>query len=297
MYINTSARMKFCLLTLLFGCCSFLAMAQSDTSTAVTENQPSKNTLTIGTVYANNASYYGQKSIEKTPYLALAANYKLKSGFYLSGLTYRLLNDNSTALSAFSLGAGANFNLTKSLSADISYNHSFYPANSPMLSAGNPDLASVSLTLTKWLTFTLTGDYAFGKTSDQFATGGISKNINLFNISPKDIITITPSADVVAGTQHFYQTYVTQKAIRDSILGRIIPPVLGGGNQGNNPTTKTVTTTSFNLISYNFKIPLAYNRAHYMIETAYQYSLLSEYAQSNAGKGNSFFTLSFYYQF
>lgn len=289
--------MKHCLCTLIFGCSSLLTMAQSDSSGSNPENPPAKNTLTIGSVYANNASYYGQKSVEKTPYLAFAANFKLKSGFYLSGLTYRLLNDNSTALSAFSVGAGANFNLTKSLSADISYNHSFYPASSPLLAAGNPDLASVSLSLNKWLTISLTGDYAFGKTSDQFATGGISKNINLFSISPKDIITITPAADVVAGTQHFYQTYVTQKAIRDSLLGRVLPPVLGGGNQGSTQNTKTVTNTAFNLISYNFKIPLAYNRTHYMIEAAYQYSILSQYAQSNAGQGNSFFTMSFYYQF
>lgn len=289
--------MKFWIFTLLLGCSSLLAKAQTDSSAVDAANPPAKNTFTVGSVYANNASYYGQKSIEKTPYIAVAANYKFKSGFYLSGLTYRLLNDNSTALSAFGLGAGVNFNLSKSLTADISYNHSFYPANSPLLAAGNPDLASVSLSLNKWLTFSLTGDYAFGKTSDQFVTGGVSKNINLFSVSPKDIITITPSFDAVAGTQHFYQTYVTQKAIRDSLLGRVIPPVLGGGNQGSSQSTKTVSTTSFNLISYNLKIPLAYNRAHYMVEAAYQYSLLSEYAQSNAGKGNSFFTMSFYYQF
>jgi hypothetical protein len=45
------------------------------------------------------------------------------------------------------------------------------------------------------------------------------------------------------------------------------------------------------------KLPLAYNRAHYVVEAAYQLSLLSKEAQTGAGQANSFLTLSFYYQF
>ena len=59
-------------------------------------------------------------------------------------------------------------------------------------------------------------------------------------------------------------------------------------------------------MSYNFKIPLAYNRAHYSIEAAYQLSVLDnkivdeyrKYAEYADFKGaQSFFTLSFNYYF
>lgn len=274
---------------------SALCFGQSETTTAgSTDSITPKATLTVGAVYANNASYYGQKSEEKTPYAALAATYRFKSGFYLSGMAYKLLNEKTSAVSASSLGAGVNFKLARRLTADLSYSHSFYPAYSPMLQAGNADNASLALTYENWLNVSLAGDYAFGKTNDGFVTGAISKSINLFSIGKKDIVTINPSADVVAGTQHFYQTYTTEKKLRDSVLGIILTPITGETSQ---PGSKTVALTSFNALSYNFKLPLAYNRSHYAVEAAYQLSVLSSHAQSGAGKANSFVTLSFYYQF
>lgn len=272
-----------------------ISYGQSD-SAIVAENKadPPKASFTIGSVYANNANYYGQKSQEKTPYLAVVANYKLKSGIYISGLAYKLLNDSTPAISATNIGAGFNFNISKKLVADLSYNHSFYQKNSPLLQASNADNANLTLVYKNWLNVKLAADYAFGKTDDVFTTGGFSKSISLFSISKKDIVTLEPSTDIVAGTQHFYKTYVQQQKVRDSLLGII--PILGGGTTPP-PTTTTVKNTSFDIISYNFNIPLAYNRSHYLIEIAYQISVLSKYAQTDAGKTNSFGTLSFYYQF
>lgn len=254
-----------------------------------------KSTLTLGTVFANNASYYGQKSEENTSYGALAATYHFKSGIYFSGLAYKLLQERTSSVSAASLGAGIEFKLGKKLSADLSYNHSFFPAYSPLLQAGNAENASIAFTYSKWLDMSLTGDYAFGKTTDGFVTGGIAKTINLFSISKKDIVSINPSADIVAGTQHFYQTYLLEQKLRDSVLGIIMAPITGEPP----PTPSNVTTesTKFNILSYNFKFPLAYNRAHYVLEVNYQVSVLSQYAQSGPGKVNTFLTASFYYQF
>jgi len=287
--------MKTFLLLLITALCCRAGLAQTDTTAAAADSAKPVSTLTIGTVYANNASYYGQKAAEKTPYLAVAATYRHKSGFYLSGLSYKLLNDKSSTVSAGSLGVGISGKPGKRFSADLSYNHTFYPALSPLLQAGNPDNASLGLVYENWLNVGLTGDYAFGKTSDAFATASLSKAINLFSVTKKDIVTITPSADIVAGTQHFYETYVSQQKLRDSVLGIILTPITGGSSSGS--TTKTVSTTTFNILSYNFKLPLAYNRSHYVFEAAYQLSVLSNYAQTDPGKTNSFFTCSFYYQF
>lgn len=259
-----------------------------------TDSVPSKSTLTLGTVYANNASYYGQKAAESTPYLALAATYKLKCGFYLSGLSYKLLNDKISGVSASGVGAGFNFKLSKKVTADISYNHSFYSNYSPLLQASNTNNATVSFTRAGWINVSVTGDYAFGNTNDEFVTAAISKSINLFSISKKDIITLTPSADAVAGTQRFYESYQKEQKLRDDVLGIIYDPFSGNPNPN---STTTVAVTSFNLLSYNLKLPLAYNRAHYVVEAAYQLSLLSNEARTGAGKTNSFATLSFYYQF
>jgi hypothetical protein len=266
--------------------------AQKDSS--ATDSVASKSTLTLAAIYSNNASYYGQRAIEKTPYAAVAASYQLKSGIYFSGQTYKLLNDKTSDLSAANIGVGVNFNLAKKLTTDVSYSHSFYPSNSPLLQASNADNASVSLSYQGWVNTGLTGDYAFGKTNDAFVTAMISKQVNLFSIGKKDIVTITPSADIVGGSQHFYQTYLKEKKIRDSVLGLLPVPVFG---QPNSNHTDTVMTTAFNVLSYNFKLPLAYNREHYSIEAAYQLSFLSDHVKTITDKINSFLTFSFYYQF
>ena len=80
----------------------------------------------------------------------------------------------------------------------------------------------------------------------------------------------------------------------DSVLGSLTNPIFGSPSS---ERVDTIATTAFNILSYNFKFPIAYNRAHYLVEAAYQLSALSDKAQSGAGKINSFFTLSFYYQF
>ena len=269
---------------------SSLSFGQTDSTTA-----SKKATFTVGSIYTNNASYYGQKAKEQTPYVALVASYRSKSGLYLNGLTYKLLNEKISNVSAASLSAGVTLNANKKLSTDLSFSHSFYPAYSPLLQAGNTENASVNFTYKSWLNIGLTGDYAFGKTNDEFVTGALSKMINLFSLGKKDIVTINPSADIVAGTQHFYTTYVTEQKARDSVLGIITDPLFGNPSQGGSSTT--VAKTSFDILSYNFKFPLAYNRSHYVLEAAYQVSILSKKVQSGPGATNSFGTISFYYQF
>jgi hypothetical protein len=280
-----------------FSCAACFAQADSTTAVVATDTVKNKATLTLGATYANNASYYGQRAQESMPYVAASATYRLRSGIYFSGMGYKLLNDSGSAVSASSLGAGISFNLSKNLSADISYSHTFYPSHSPFLQAANADNVSASLTLENWLSTTANVDYAFGKTQDIFVTLGTGKFINLGSLfSPKDLVSLTPAVDVVGGTQHFYETYVTEKKLRDSLLGILLPPVLGGSGSGSSETT-TTTSTSFGLLSYNLKLPLAYNRAHYLLEAAYQLSVLGKQSEAGSGKTNSFFTLSFYYQF
>lgn len=284
--------MKSVILFIMAVLYTMFSFAQTDSIVAA-ENQPSKSTLTLGAIYANSASYYGEKSEENTAYGALAATYRFKFGFYLSGLAYRLIKDSNSFVSASSLGAGFDFKLGKKISLGLSYNHSFFAAYSPLLQAGNPENASLALTYANWLNLSLTGDYAFGKTNDEFITAEMSKSINLFSLGKKDIITINPSASIVAGTQHFYQTYLAEKNLRDSVLG-LIDPIFGNPSTGGG---STVAATAFNMLSYNFKFPVAYNRANYLVEADYQLSALSNKAQSSPGKLSSFFTVSFYYQF
>ena len=259
------------------------------------DSAKAKSTLTAGITACNNADYYGQRAQESLPYVAAAATYRFGFGLYFTGMAYRLLHDTTHAISAENIGVGTALKFSEKLSADLSYSHTFYPGFSPFLQAANPDNATVSLTYENWLSSTASADYAFGKSTDMFVTVGTGKTINLGSIGKKDVITFTPSFDVVGGTQHFYQTYLTEKRLQDSLLGILLPPLTGDQVPGSSNFTKTIT--QFNVLSYNLKLPVAYNRAGYLFEVQYQVSLLSDKAETGAGKINSFLSVSFYYQF
>ncbi|HXB43442.1 MAG TPA: hypothetical protein VNV85_05265 [Puia sp.] len=287
--------MKLLIILMFSGLWSIDCLGQKDSSIAQSDDSAkNKSTLTFGAVYCNNADYYGQKAEENIPYIALATTYRFGSGIYFSGLAYRLLKDSGRIVSAGNLGVGYDFKLSKKWTAGISYSHTFYPSYSPLLQAANPDNASASLTYESFLSSKINVDYAFGKATDLFVTAGTGKQISIGHITSKDIITINPTIDVTAGTQHFYQTYLTEKRLEDSLLGILLTPITG------NPPSQSSTTqmtTQFNVLSYNFKCPVAYSRSGYMLEINYQLSLLSDKAQSGAGNKNSFFSASFYYQF
>jgi hypothetical protein len=268
----------------------------ADTSTAAAdaETPNPKSTLTVGAVYCANADYYGQAALKKLPYIAAVATYRHKSGFYLTALAYRLFSDTARHIaSAENLSAGVDFKISKKLAADLSYSHSFYPAYSPFLQAGNPDNASVTLNYDTWIKPSISADYAFGKTPDMFVTAGLSKAITLGSINEKDVVVITPAFNVTGGTQKFYQTYITQQKLADSVAGVIFTPIFG--EAPGSSFQKTITT--FNILSYNLKMPVDYNRSNYVLEASCQFSMLSNHTVAGPGKLNSFVSFSFYYQF
>ena len=93
-------------------------------------------------------------------------------------------------------------------------------------------------------------------------------------------------------------TTITSKKERSGIVlpeRCWIPFLVVGARVGVDTTAETVTT--FDLLSYNLKLPIAYSRANYLIELSTQFSLLSNKTQIQPGKLNTFFTASFYYQF
>lgn len=271
------------------------SFAQTDTSAnAAPAEAVANSTLTLGVSLSNNVNYYGQSAAEKMPYVLALASWQHHSGFYLMGAGYKLLQESGGAVSASSAAAGFGFRLSSSLSADVNYSHTFYPTASPFIQAANANSVSASVSLHKWLTTTANVDYAFGKTNDVFTSLTISKPIQTGTLfSDNDGVSITPAFELIGGTRHFYETYVTEKRLRDSIAGIPLPPLSGGGTETES-TTKS--STAFDFVSYNFKLPVSYSRARYEFEVAWQLAAVSKKVTGSA-ETNSFFIASFYYQF
>jgi len=279
-----------CLLICLQTC---RLMAQTD---EVDDKKTKNTTLTLAAIYSNNVSYYGQSTAEKLPYVLANANARLSMGLYFSAGAYKLLNIGG-GISETDLGIGYEHNFTDKFNADVSYTRSIFPSNSPLLQAANTNNINLTSSYTwPWFKSSLSADYAFGEENDFFLGITNAKDISLGTLfDDQDQLSIEPAIEIISGTQHFYTTYQEEKIKRNNGKGK-------GANNGNgNPEGSgeiiTIPKTSFNLLTYNFKLPLAYNRSSYLAEVAYQFSVLGSNAITEAKKQQSFISFSFYYQF
>jgi hypothetical protein len=283
--------MKSTVICLLMSLQPCWLIAQTDTAN---DHKSNKTTLTLAAIYSNNVSYYGQSTAEKLPYILANATARLSIGVYFSAGAYKLLNMDG-GVSETDFGIGYAYDFTDKFSTDLSYTLSIFPKNSPLLQAANTNNINLTTDYTwPWFKSSLSTDYAFGQESDVFLGITNSKDISLGTVfDEEDQLSIEPAIEIVSGTQHFYTTYQREKIERNNGKGN-------GANNGNgngNTETITIPKTSFNLLTYNFKLPLSYSRSSYMAEAAYQYSVLSSSAITEAKKQQSFISLSFYYQF
>jgi len=127
-----------------------------------------------------------------------------------------------------------------------------------------------------------------------FVTFSNSKLISLGSIqADKDFISLEPSISVIGGTQHYYQTYTTEKEKRKKLLNNPLFP----SKPEPETTTTTVESTEFGVMAYTLSLPLAYNRSSYSVEAAYQLSVAGKKVAGETNKPASIFNLSFYYMF
>ena len=283
--------MKQLIVAIILGFNALLSSAQTQSDTT------QKTTFIVAALYSTNANYYGQSTEEKLPYVLTNASVKFPGGLFLSASAYKLINFGSGISAAdASVGLETNLNKSESLTGDISYSRSFYPENSTLIQAANENTVSASLNYSwSWLNTSLTADYAFGKESDFFVSFSNSKEIALATFNDQAYISIEPAIEVVGGTQQFYETYTTKKNLKDKVKDKIKNPLNPPGK--GSTTTTTVASSSFDLLSYNLKLPVAYNRTHYMVEASCQLSILGEKVETSSTRPRSFFNLSFYYLF
>lgn len=271
--------------------CSFIfkANAQQDTL--------KKTTLTLAALYSSNVSYYGQATNEKLPYVLANATLRLPLGIYFSAGSYKLLNYGS-GISETDLGIGYDYDFSPKLTAGIAYTHSFFPTNSPLLRASNENNLNLSVDYKwPWLKSSISTDYAFGQEKDIFLSITNSKEISLGSLfNEKDEIAIEPAFEISTGTRHFVETYLIEKEKRNNVNKGKAPTSPGNSGQ-NTTTTVSVPSTTFQVLSYNFKLPLTFSRANYMAEASAQYSILGKHTEAELKNQQVFFGLGFYYQF
>ncbi len=164
------------------------------------------------------------------------------------------------------------------------------------MQASNENNVNLTGTYTWDIKSAVSADYAFGTKSDVFLSLNNSKEISLGSIiNENNQLYIEPAIELIAGTRYFYETYTIAKAKKDKANGKGPKSPGNSGNAGT--TTETVESQTFNLLSYNLKLPLGFSRGNYLAEMSYQLSILGPKAAAELKNQQSLFGLAFYYQF
>lgn len=306
--------MKFICASLFVLVSSFSVTAQTTDKTSTdTVNNSKISVFSTGASYGNTANYYGQTTAQKLPYVSTDLSYQSKLGFYIAGSAIKLV-DLAPAVSEVAVSAGYSKDITKRLGASASYTRFFFAKDSPLPQSVNPNTASLGLTYDfRWLKSALNSDYVFGQVKDKqgnlmkdfYITFNNYRSVDLGSFGKKDFITLEPSISIIGGTQVLVDSIPVETKGNPSGVGRGVGQELEKlrgqgaplGRIANRGKFREVYSTNFDYLTSVVNIPLAYNRAHYTIEAAYQLSIPNKNFEGIVHENQSFFTLSFTYLF
>ena len=220
--------------------------------------------FTAALSYGSNSSFFGRTQTTRYPYMAGEVTYKSKFGVWDSAMGYNLLNTTSF-VDETDLSAGWDADLSKKIDASVSYSRLLFAANSPLVKS------SVTNSLDGYVGWDgsymysrLNAAYLFGETDDLFLVLDNSRNFEFERVfTPQGYLSIEPRVSVTAGTQHFAETSMVQQVQRGNSNGH------GRGTNGTN--TVTNTTTRFQVLNNELRVPVTYSLGLVSVQVAWRY--------------------------
>ena len=248
-------------------------------------------TLFLGLTYGSNSSFLGRYQTEVLPYYSADISYKSKGGFFLSVLAYDI-NNSLTFLDEVDVMAGWNIDLSKRVDASVFYTRYFFTESTELIKASVANTASASMGLDwSYLYSKITGHYIFGGAHDFFLVIDNSRYIEFPQIFRKDdYFALDPKISIITGTQTFVDThYVSQGTplIRPGNAPSRGNPGSGGST---NPSTTETSQTIFNVLSYEFSLPVSYNTGRFSFEITGRYSIPVNLLEGDPSVPSFFFT-------
>jgi hypothetical protein len=237
---------------------SVAVYAQADTDVAI---KP-KSYFKLGITYLNNNVYLGRADTITTPSIMPKLSYTFKSGLYLSGGLDYVTNRSTKPLDGGNLEIGYTHSFTDKLEGGVSFTKLFYNSGSTQISSAISSIlnAYVDYDIAGIITPALSMSYSIGKTG---GTGGdISLNPNISHdfaaegiLGDNDLLIISPTAGLNAGTQNFYAGYLQRK-------GRLTKK--GGAVQNAVYDNYIDALGAFRLLDYELSVPIEYKAGSFI---------------------------------
>jgi len=225
----------------------------------------------FGLSYISNSVFMGRSDTVTTPVIVPQVKYTLKQGIYFSGSLDFLPNKKNKKLDGGDLSAGYDFDITDDLSGSASYAKLFYSTTSTQIAAAISSTFNVNFNydIADVISPSVSADYNLNKQgigNDFFLNVGLTHDfISVGIFGEKDILLISPTITVNAGSQNFYDAYLTKKKLKNAKRNAAQNALL----------TKYINQLSqFALLDYEISVPLEYKTGHFIFQVTPTYAIV-----------------------
>lgn len=239
------------LLLFITVCGTLFVKAQTTTPAADTTRLDSikaakKNVFTASVNYVNRLNYFGRVDSLKSSGLFPIVGIDSKIGLYVTG-TFIFTQNSVQPLTyaGTSIEAGYKFPESKHFSGNVFYSQFFYKNTADIVQSALKSQTGINATWkNKYVNLAGGGELRFSDNTDIGLTGALD-HLFIFKLTgiKKSAIALDPTGTVNAGTQKFVQSYSNRTG---GILGNL---------PGSNRTT-TENVDRFNILSYEFSMPV-----------------------------------------
>jgi hypothetical protein len=257
-------------------------------------------TLSLGLSYGNNSSFLGRYQSKTLPYLSADVSYVTKTGFWISVIAYDI-HGTPSRTDEFDLLGGWSGDLSKRVDASFYYTKFFFAENTELLKAYVSHSFSASLGLDWKILYTkATSSLIIGDSPDFFLIIDNSRYLEISRIfSKNDYISFEPRVSFIGGTQTFVESFYINQGVPGGPPGS--KPGMGGPPGSGSPDGSTSGTTvsyyekRFQMLSYEFSMPITYGFGNFAFEVSGRYSTPMNLPEGYTLKPQFFATTSIIY--
>lgn len=225
----------------------------------------------FGINYISNNVYVGRADTVTTPVIVPEVKYTFKSGIFFSGSLFFIPNKPKQKLDGGDLQGGYDFDITEDLSGGASFAKYFYSPTSTQIAASISGTFNVNFDydIADIITPTISADYNLNKqgiTNDILLTPGIAHDfINKGIFGDEDVLLISPTISANAGTQNFYDAYLTKKNFKS----------IKRTKAQNALVNKYINQLGqFGLLDYELSAPVEYKTGHFIFQLVPTYAIV-----------------------
>ena len=244
--------------------------ADQTSNPKASDKDEATSSFKFGVSYLSNNTYMGRTDTVTTPVIIPTVKYTFSNGIYFSGGLYFIPNKPKQKLDGGDLAGGYDYDINDDLSVGGSFTKLFYSSTSTQIASAISSTINVNVNYDNdYLSPALNVDYNLNK-------GGIN---NDFLLSPAvahdfifigifgdvDLLLISPTVTLNAGTQNFYDAYLAKKQLKSKRLTAAQTKLLNAyeGKLG-----------EFEILDYELSAPIEYKSGHFIFQVTPTYAVV-----------------------